>query len=187
MGYYTKQELIDMGIGYVGENVKISRRAILHGVEYMKFGDNSRVDDLCILSGKIEVGRNVHIAVMCHIDGSKEGVYIEDFAGISYNTIIFAASDDYSGKVLTNPTIPLKYKSPIHKKVIIKKHSLIGASCVIMPGVIIEEGNSIGAMSLVTKATKPWKIYIGCPVKEIKDRKKDLLELEKDYLSFSKI
>lgn len=182
MGYYTKQELIDMGVGYVGENVKISRKVILHGIEHMKFDDNSRVDDLCILSGKIELGKNVHIAVMCHIDGSREGVYIEDFVGVSYNTIIFAASDDYSGRFMSNPTIPVEYKNVKHNKVIIKKHSLIGASSVIFPGVIIGEGNSIGAMSLVNKSTEPWGIYVGSPIKYIKKREKDLLLFEEDYI-----
>lgn len=182
MGYYTKQELIDMGVGYVGENVKISRKAILHGIENMKFDDNSRVDDLCILSGKVEIGKNVHIAVMCHIDGSREGVYIEDFAGLAYCCNVFAASDDYSGEFMTNPTIPSGYKNIKYGKVTIKKHSIVGASSVIFPGVIIEEGNAIGAMSLVNKSTEPWGIYAGSPIKYIKNREKDLLLFEEKYL-----
>jgi acetyltransferase-like isoleucine patch superfamily enzyme len=37
-------------------------------------------------------------------------------------------------------------------------------------------------MSLVLKSTEPWGIYIGNPAKRLRDRKKDLLELEKEYL-----
>ena len=51
-----------------------------------------------------------------------------------------------------------------------------------MPGVSLEEGTSIGSMSLVLKSTKPWGIYIGNPSKRLKDRKKDLLKFEKQYL-----
>lgn len=51
-----------------------------------------------------------------------------------------------------------------------------------MPGVVLNEGTSIGAMSLVLKSTQAWSIYVGNPAKKLKDRKKDLLELEKKYL-----
>ncbi|WP_069469907.1 acyltransferase [Candidatus Marithrix sp. Canyon 246] len=45
---------------------------------------------------------------------------------------------------------------------------IVGAGSVIMPGVIVDEGTSIGAMSLVRKKTEPWSIYIGNPAKKIK-------------------
>lgn len=51
-----------------------------------------------------------------------------------------------------------------------------------MPGVTLRKGTSIGAMSLVLKDTKSWSIYVGNPVKKLKNRSKDLLELEKLYL-----
>ena len=44
--------------------------------------------------------------------------------------------------------------------------------------VIIEEGVSVGAMSLVNKSLNKWNIYIGIPCKKLKERKKDILELE---------
>ena len=34
-----------------------------------------------------------------------------------------------------------------------------------------------------TKSTDPWGIYVGIPAKRIKDRKKDILELEKKFLA----
>ena len=51
-----------------------------------------------------------------------------------------------------------------------------------MPGVTIATGTSIGANSLVLKSTNPWEICAGSPVKKIKERKKELLILEKEYL-----
>ena len=51
-----------------------------------------------------------------------------------------------------------------------------------MPGVVLAEGTSIGAMSLVIKSTESWSIYTGIPVKKIKNKSKDLLTLEKTYL-----
>ena len=52
-----------------------------------------------------------------------------------------------------------------------------------MPGSILEEGTSIGAMSLVQSNTEPWSIYVGSPAKKLKSRSKDLLKLEKQYLN----
>ena len=43
------------------------------------------------------------------------------------------------------------------------------------------EGCAIGSMSLVMKDVDPWSIYVGVPAKKIKERKKNLLELEKQF------
>ena len=52
----------------------------------------------------------------------------------------------------------------------------------IMPGVTLAEGTSVGAMSLVRKSTEAWSIYVGNPAKKIKDRSKELIVLEKQFL-----
>jgi len=83
---------------------------------------------------------------------------------------------------MTNSTVPKEYKSEYIQEVVLKKQSIVGAGSIIMPGVILAEGTSVGAMSLVLKSTVPWGIYVGNPAKRLKDRKKDVLELEKKYL-----
>jgi len=52
-----------------------------------------------------------------------------------------------------------------------------------MPGVNIGEGCSVGAMSLVNKSIEPWGIYFGVPARRIKERKKNILELERQFLA----
>ena len=83
---------------------------------------------------------------------------------------------------MTNSTIPTKYKNEYKKEILIKKHSIIGTASIIVPGVTLETGTSIGAMSLVLHSTEAWSIYIGSPAKKINNRSKSLLNLEKDYL-----
>jgi hypothetical protein len=39
---------------------------------------------------------------------------------------------------------------------------------------------------LVLKSTRPWSIYIGSPAKKLKNREKNLMELEKDFLKARK-
>lgn len=182
MAYYTQEQLESLGFKHVGKNVKVSDKASIYNCEQIKIGDNSRIDDFCIISGKIKIGRNVHITPMCLVAGGEKGIIFEDFTTIAYGVQIFTQSDDYSGKTMTNSTVPKQYKNEYKKEVIVKKYSIVGAGSIIMPGVILEEGTSVGALSLVRTKTEEWSIYVGSPAKKIKNRKKDLLELEKEYL-----
>lgn len=182
MAYYTQEQLKNIGFKFVGNNVKISDKASIYGADQMEVGDNSRIDDFCVLSGKIKIGRNVHIAPFCLVAGGEKGIVFEDFSGLAYHVQVFTQSDDYSGRTMTNPTVPKQYKNEMKKEVMIGKHSIIGAGSIIMPGVTLAEGTSIGALSLVRKSTEAWSIYLGNPAKKIMNRKTDLMELEKQYL-----
>ncbi|MGL5230796.1 MAG: acyltransferase [Cetobacterium sp.] len=181
MGFYTREELEKIGFKSIGKNVLISDKCSIYSPEKILLGNNVRIDDFCLLSGDIKIGNYVHIAAYSALFGGA-GIEMEDFTGISSRVTIYSVSDDYSGEFLTNPTVPNKFKKVQEEKVILKKHSLIGASAIILPGVILGEGTSIGANSLVTKSTEEWSIYFGNPVKRLKSRKKDLLELEKQLL-----
>ncbi|HZK60748.1 MAG TPA: acyltransferase, partial [Anaerovoracaceae bacterium] len=165
--------------------IKISNKASIYNHEMISIGDNSRIDDFCVISGKISIGKNVHIAVFCNVAGGEKGIIMEDFSGLAYSVNIFTQSDDYSGMTLTNPTVPDKYKKEMKEKIIIKKHVIVGAGSMVFPGVVLEEGCSIGAMSMVTRSTEPWKIYSGIPARPKKERLKNLLEYEKEYLNES--
>ncbi len=182
MAYYTNEQLQKLGFKYIGKNVKISDKASIYNCDQIEIGDNSRIDDFCVISGKVTIGRNVHIAPFCLVAGGELGVTFEYFSGLAYQVQVFTQSDDYSGRTLTNPTIPDEYKKEMKKEVILGKHSIVGAGSIIIPGVILAEGTSVGALSLVRKKTEEWSVYLGNPAKKIMNRKKDLLELEKKYL-----
>ena len=175
MPYLTGDELRQMGARFVGESVQISTKCSIYGIEQMSFGDFLRVDDFCILSGCLDIGRNVHIAAFCNVAGGEPGITIGDFSGLAYGVTIFAQSDDYSGKSLTNPTIPDCYKKEVKRAVRIEKHCIVGAHSIVLPGVNIAEGCAIGAMSMVTKSTETWGVYFGCPVRRLKSRSRELL------------
>lgn len=180
--FYNEQELKDIGFKSIGNNVLISKKASIYGASNIIIQNNVRIDDFCILTGNIYIGSNVHIAAYVGLYAGKKGIVIEDFVGISARTLVYAVSDDYSGEYLTNPTIPTQYKNVVDTKVVLKKHSLVGAGSLVLPGVIIEEGCSFGAMSLINKSTEPWTIYVGSPIKRLKDRSKKVLKLESEYI-----
>ena len=186
MAFLSEKKLRSLCFKYLGNDVKISDKAAIYNHELISIGDNSRIDDFCSVSGNVTIGRNVHLAIYSHVSGGRPGVIMEDFSGLAYGCHVFTQSDDYSGKTLTNPTVPSKFKQESEAPVLIKKHAIIGTNSIVFPGVTIEEGTSTGAMSMITKSTKPWSVYIGAPARRLKERSKDLLELEKQYLQDEK-
>ena len=182
MVYLTEKQLRAMNFGFLGKNVQISDKAVIYEPHLQKIGNYCRIDDFAILSGKIEIGRNVHIAVHCNLAGGSEGIFIGDFSGLAYACQVFSQSDDYSGATLTNPTIPDKFKNETKSSVVISRHCILGTHTVVFPGVQIEEGCAFAAKSLVLRNTEPWGIYAGIPVKRISDRKQELLKLEIEFL-----
>ncbi|AZL86392.1 acyltransferase [Aliivibrio salmonicida] len=182
MAFLTDDELKCMGFKSLGKSVKISDKASIYNCNEIELGDHSRIDDFCVVSGKVKIGRNVHFATHCLVAGGEEGLIFDDFSGLAYSCQIFTRTDDYSGSSMTNPTVPDKYKFVVKKEMRVGRHAIVGAGSIILPGVNLAEGTSIGALSLVRKSTQPWSIYLGNPAKKLKDRKKDLLKLEELYL-----
>lgn len=179
--FYSEEELKNLGLKKYGNNVLISRFARIYGAENIVIGNNVRIDDFCILSGKILFGNNIHIGAGTYIFGAEAGVEFQDFSGISSRCAFYAVCDDFSGEYMTNPTVPDEYTGAEQKKVIIGKHVVFGTGVSVLSGVTIKEGCAIGAHSLVKKDTEPWGIYAGSPCRRIKERKKDLLDLAEKY------
>lgn len=140
-----------------------------------------RIDDFCILSGKIDIGNYIHIAAYSALYGGDDGIVLDDFVNISSRVCIYSISDDYSGKSMTNPMVPDNLKEVISQKVYLKKHVIIGSTSVVLPGVILEEGSAFGSFSLINSDSEPWSINAGIPFKKIKDRSKNILNIEREH------
>ncbi len=179
--FYTKAELETMGFKKLGNDVCVSRKASIYGSKHISIGDHVRIDDFCILSGKIEVGCYIHIAAYSALYGGEKGIYVHDYSNISSRVCIYAVSDDYSGNSMTNPLIPEEYKFVEKKEVMIDKHVIIGCGSVVLPGSVLSEGTAVGAMSLIKCRTKAWSIYAGIPAILLKQRSNKLLKLANDF------
>jgi galactoside O-acetyltransferase len=183
MAFLPQEQLDAMGFKALGRHVRLSDRAAIHNPEQIELGDHARIDDFCVIAGKVSLGRNVHIAVSCNVAGGEPGIRMDDFSGLAHGCHVFTHSDDYSGLTLTNPTVPDQYKQVTKKPIQIGRHCIVGSNSLIFPGVSLAEGTAIGAMSMVTKSTKPWSVYFGIPAKRLKSRSNDLLKLEEAYLN----
>ncbi len=182
MAWRPETEIREM-FAEVGKNVLISTRAVFYEPEKMRFGDNSRVDDFCLLSGSVTLGRNVHLAAYTHVAGGSPGVTFGDFSGCAYGCHILAQSDDYSGESLTNPTTPARFKTEQFAPVSIGRHAILGTGTIVFPGCSVGEGAAIGAGSVISQPLEAWKIYIGQPARAVAPRTRRVLELEKQFLA----
>lgn len=172
--FYSKEELDRLGFKKIGHSVFISNKTSFYNIEMISIGDNVRIDDFCILSGKIELGSNIHISAYCALYGSL-GIEMLDYTGLSPRCTVFSATDDFSGDYLIGPMVDSKFTSVSGGKVLINRYSQIGAGSIILPNVIIGEGTTVGAMSLINKSLESWCIYAGVPAKKIKNRNRGLL------------
>lgn len=184
-GYARSPELRGLGFGSVGENVSIGRNCTIIGQERLHIADHVRIDGPCtILVGpdaQLIIGSFVHISAGAHLVATHR-LELADFSGLSQGVRIFTATDDYSGASLTNPMVPHAYKSVQGGPVKLGRHVIIGAGTVILPGVKIGEGSSVGALSLVTKSLPDWHICHGIPCRPVRPRSRDLLAQETRFL-----
>lgn len=183
MAYLTDSELQALGLKYLGKDVKISDKAAIYNCDQIEIGNHSRIDDFCVISGKIKIGNYCHITPMCLLAGGEPGLELMDFVTLAYGVKIFTQSDDYSGETMTNSLIPTQFKNEFKAPVCLQEYVIVGANSTIMPGTVLATGCSFGAMSLVLRNTDPWGIYVGIPVKRIRDRSKNLLKLSTIFLS----
>jgi len=172
--FYSEKELLDIGFKSVGDNVLISRKASIYSPQTITIGDNVRIDDFCIISGRVTLGSHIHISAYVALYGAM-GIIIDDYSGISPQSVIYSAMDDFSGDYLIGPIHPCDTTNVTGGPVIINKFVQIGSNTVVFPNLCIGEGSVIGACSLVRKDVGEWGIYYGTPVKLFKCRSKNLL------------
>lgn len=169
----------------IGKNCNISSRAQFYSPEKIEIGDNVRIDDFSVLSGGsgLKIGSHIHIA--CYVSMfAGSGIEIGDFCQFGAYTILLSESDDFSGRSLIGPQVPMKYK-PEYKRgkpIILEDHVTFGSKCSVLPGVTLKEGSIFGAHTLVTKDCAAWMIYVGAPARRIGGRDRKMLELADQFL-----
>jgi galactoside O-acetyltransferase len=187
--FYSQEELSELGFNSVGNDVIVSKKASFYNPSMVSIGNNVRIDDFCILSAGdngILIGNNIHIGAYSSLIG-KGFIELGDFVNISARVSIYSSNDDYSGEFMTSPVIPEKFTNIEYANVSIGSHVIIGCGSIVLPGVNILEGVAVGAMSLVKSDCDAFMIYSGVPARAIKERSRQLLNVEKEFSSLSVI
>jgi acetyltransferase-like isoleucine patch superfamily enzyme len=171
-----------MTFASIGQDVIIWPEAKIASPDRIVIGNAVIIDDFVLLIGgeQTRIGDFVHIGAFTSIAGGGEFI-MEDFSGVSGGVRIYTGNEDYSGACMTNPTVPAPFREPIRSFVRIRRHAIIGANSVILPGVTIGEGAVVAAGSLVTRDCKAWTTYRGSPARRQGERPSEtILRLEAD-------
>lgn len=180
MSFYTLEELDSLGLKSYGTNVRISRYARIYNPQSIELGNHVRIDDFCILSASTSlpfiIKDHVHISAGTYLYGSS-GIHIDSFSNISAGVKLYTVNDDYSGNSLIGPTVLEEYRKVDKRPITIGKFVVIGCNSVVLPGVDIPDGVAVGSNSLVKYSLKPWTIYAGTPLRCLKPRSKNLLNI----------
>lgn len=175
--FLTNEEIDALGFAKVGRNVLISKYARFYFPRTIEIGDNVRIDDFCIISGKVVFEGYNHIAAYAAIFAGQNLVKFDKFSGLSSYAVVYAAVDDFSGDNLVGPVVPNEFRNLISSNIIIKSHCHIGPHSVVLPNTIFSEGACLGPMTLVyNMALKEWTYYLGNPARPVlKKENKNLL------------
>jgi acetyltransferase-like isoleucine patch superfamily enzyme len=132
------------------------------GIDKIEFGRPIIIDDFTLIyaNARISLGNYVHVACFASITGGAELV-VEDFVAISQGVRILTGTDDFKNWGFGNSTMSEKYRNTKRAPVTIGRFCIVGANSVVLPGVKIGEGATVGAGSVVTRDLEPWGVYLG--------------------------
>lgn len=179
--FFSTEELQEIGFKKLGKNIFLSRKASIYNPQEIEIGDNVRIDDFCILSGKICLNNYIHVAAYSALYGGDVGIIVSDYCNISSKVCMYAISDDYSGESMTSPLIPDIFKILEKGEIFLDKHVIIGSGCTVLPGVHLSEGSAFGAMTLINRDSEAWSINVGIPFRKLRERKKEILKVLKKF------
>jgi galactoside O-acetyltransferase len=167
--FYEEDQLREMGFAEIGNGVLIDKNVVLVGTHKISIGSNVRIDAFAVIvtnNEEIAIGSGVHIAAGSKLFGTA-GITLGSYCGISAGVSIFSQSDDYSSGALANPLVPMALRKVKSSRVEVKPYAIVGANSVILPGVTIGKGASVGALSLVNKHVPDFTIVTGNPLKRV--------------------
>jgi acetyltransferase-like isoleucine patch superfamily enzyme len=112
---------------------------------------------------RVRLGANTIVNRGCYLDG-RLGVEIGENCSISPEVYILSQDHDPQSPEFAG-------RGGVTR---IGDHCWIGARAIILAGVTVGEGAVIGAGAVVTRDIAPYRIAVGNPAREIKDRTRDI-------------
>lgn len=142
------------------------------GRENITFGDPVLIDDFVLVIARepMSIGNFVHLACFSSITGG-DRVQIGDFSAVSQGARLLTGTDDFTGWGFGNSTVDEKFRNTTRAPISVGRFCIVGANAVVLPGVEIGEGTTIGAGTVVTRDLEPWGVYLGN--RRIRDRDRE--------------
>ncbi|WP_192959431.1 acyltransferase [Staphylococcus cohnii] len=129
----------------IGKNVFIGKYVTIKNIDSLSIGNDVSIHAYSYIDayGKIEIGDSVSIA--------------------NHTTLI---SSDHTW---TDRNTAIKYNPVSPKKIIIENDVWIAAGVRVLGGNTINKRNVIGAGAVVNKSTEENSVYVGVPIKKVKE------------------
>ncbi len=190
LGLYCRGKLYPYILGAVGKNVVFGRGITLRHPHKIRIGDNTLIDDHCMLDAKggtnkgIVIGEKVFIgrgSILCCKDGDIE---VQDNVNISYNCELFSSRYLLIGRdsVIAAYCYLMSGGSYEYRRsdvsfsaqdgyaegpTMIGEGCWLGAKVVVLDGVSIGERTVVGAGSVVTKDLPSHAVAVGVPARVV--------------------
>ncbi|CAB4561730.1 MAG: acyltransferase [Actinomycetes bacterium] len=182
MSVYTDSELAEFGFASIGHDVRIDRRAAIFGAPSIHIGSHVRIDCFAVITAgaaEVIIGAYTHIAPHTYVSGAQGGVTLGYGAGLAPFVALYSAVEDYTRGHLTNPSVPQDLRETKVGPIVIAPHAAIGSSSVVLCGLTVGFGASVGALSLVSRRVRPFEVVHGNPIRRTGVRARTEL-LERD-------
>ncbi|MGH6821993.1 MAG: acyltransferase [Methylocella sp.] len=181
--FLSRDVLETLGFARLGEDVLIHATAVIVDCRKISLGSRVRIDPFVIIStrGGVAFGNNVHLGGHSVLAGHA-AIHFDDFVNISHYVGIYTSNEDISGRTLSNPTVA-GFGAARTASISFGRHSAVGAGSLVLPGARFAEGSILGAMSRVGRPLRPWTTYAGIPARQMRERRKDVLERAQEYLA----
>jgi galactoside O-acetyltransferase len=171
-------EDIKRDLGSCGKDVYIGHNVIFTSPAQVFLGDNVRIDPFTLITTTLKTGNYIHICAGAVLSGGKSSnIILNNWTFIGYGSKLFCASEDYSGD--GGPVIEFwnKKNKIIRGDIEFKDYSGIASDVLLMPGVTLPTGCTIGAKSFVYNSNKlsEWSVYFGNPLQFKKSRNKEMI------------
>jgi acetyltransferase-like isoleucine patch superfamily enzyme len=171
--FFSREELLAMGFEKVGDPVWVSRKASFYAIRG-SLGHHVRIDDFCVIKGHVVIGSYIHIASYCSLSGVGGKVEVGDCVGMGNRTTLYTASNDFRADAMGSNAVPQDLVKIITGDVTIGRAALIGAHCLLLPGVHVGDAASIGAQCLVSQSIEPGSILVSVSSRTVQAGNRDV-------------
>lgn len=140
----------------LGDDCYIGRYVELGPSGHIQIGDDTSIQDRCILLGDITIGRYCSFAANIYISSGRH------YFDLKPSWLI----KDQDKLVASDKQLASSHSKPV----IIEDDCWLGINVVVMSGVTIGKGAVIGANTVVTQDVEPYSVVAGAPAKLVKKR-----------------
>lgn len=164
--YAIKRNLFIRGV------VALFQRYLIRKSQFGAFGKDARITPPCSLSGS----KNIYFGEGCVIDANSllyatnaKIIFKKHVVSADGLHIVTGAHERRIGRFCATITEEEKdHSKKLDADVVIEEDVWFGLNVLVMPGVVIGRGATVGAGSVVTKSIPPYCVAAGIPAKPIK-------------------